>query len=106
MTYNGRPAWVNTAYNVCGLACILGLTSPNNQVSLTTKERIARYNGTTLTYLGQVRYHTVRRPPSSAYQDCEHQINRVGPKKLTQAIADLFYGLLLTYPREGTQKLT
>jgi len=56
--------------------------------------------------LGQVRYQTARRPPSSAYQDCEHQINRVGPKKMTQAVADLFYGLLPTYPREGTQTLT
>ena len=26
-------------YNICGLACILGQVSFNNQVSLTTKER-------------------------------------------------------------------
>ena len=29
--------WVKAVYNVCGLACIIGLTSPNSQVSLTTK---------------------------------------------------------------------
>jgi len=31
-------AWVKTVNNVCGLACMLGLTGPNDQVSLTTKE--------------------------------------------------------------------
>ena len=36
------PQWVTT---VCGLACILRLASPKNQVSLTIKECSARYNG-------------------------------------------------------------
>jgi len=30
--------WVKIVHNVCGLACILGITSPNNLVSLTTKK--------------------------------------------------------------------
>jgi len=30
---------VKILYNFCGLTCILGLTSPNNQVSLTIKEQ-------------------------------------------------------------------
>jgi len=30
---------VKSVYNVCGLACILGLTGSNNQVSLTTLRR-------------------------------------------------------------------
>jgi len=34
--------WVKTVHNVCGLMCILGLTGPNYQVSLTTKERSAQ----------------------------------------------------------------
>jgi len=29
--------WLKTVYNVCGLACILGLRSHNNQVFLTTR---------------------------------------------------------------------
>jgi len=41
---HGRPRWVKTVHDVCGLACILGLTGPNNQVSL-TKERSTRWNG-------------------------------------------------------------
>ena len=55
--FHGRPAGgslfrsvfgnnsTTTVYNVCGLPCILGLTNPNNQVSLTTKEHSARCNG-------------------------------------------------------------
>jgi len=31
--------WAKAVHNVSGLACILRLTGPNNQVSLTTKER-------------------------------------------------------------------
>jgi len=35
-----RPAKrVQRVHNFCGLACILGLTSSNNQIPLTTKER-------------------------------------------------------------------
>jgi len=33
----GPTRWVKTVYNICGLACLLGLTSPHKQVSLTTK---------------------------------------------------------------------
>ena len=41
-----RP-WVTTFHNVCGLACILGHSDPNNhdQVSLSKKERSVRKNG-------------------------------------------------------------
>ena len=39
------PQWVTTIHNVGGLACILGLRGPNNQVSLTTEERGARFKG-------------------------------------------------------------
>jgi len=35
------PQCVKTVQNACGLACILGLTSPKDQVSLTTKKRSA-----------------------------------------------------------------
>jgi len=34
-----------TVHNFCGLACILRLTSLTKQVSLTTNERSARWNG-------------------------------------------------------------
>jgi len=40
-TCTGGPAWVKTVYNVCGLACTLGRTSLNDQVTLTTQERSA-----------------------------------------------------------------
>ena len=33
------PLWVNTVYNICGLACILRLTRLNSWDSLTSKER-------------------------------------------------------------------
>jgi len=46
---------VKIVHNVCGLACIFGLTSPNNQVSLNTKERSARYHGAPP--LGNIRHH-------------------------------------------------
>ena len=39
--FMANPQWVRTPYNVCGLACMLGLTGSNHQVSLralTTKE--------------------------------------------------------------------
>jgi len=35
----GRPACVKNVYNNCGLACVLGLTSSNRQVSMTLIER-------------------------------------------------------------------
>ena len=39
-------------FNVCGLACIPGLTGSNNQVYLTTTERSSRWNGA----LGYIRH--------------------------------------------------
>jgi len=41
-TYAGKPAVSKMSLQFCGLACILGLTSPNNQVSLNTEERSAQ----------------------------------------------------------------
>ena len=46
---------VKIVHNVCGWACIFGLTSPNNQVSINTKERSARYHGDPP--LGNIRHH-------------------------------------------------
>jgi len=40
--YEADPQWVKIVHNVCGLACILGLTSSHNQVYLTTKKRGAK----------------------------------------------------------------
>jgi len=55
----GRPAEsVKTVHNVCELACILGLTSSNNQVSLTNKKRCVQLSNNFEIVLAQVLFKT------------------------------------------------
>ena len=57
--------WIKTFHNVCGLACILGLTSPHNQVSLTTKEHSAQ--GMVPPQSGRKGTKSPQCPPSSTH---------------------------------------
>ena len=61
--------WVKKVHNICGLACILGLTSLHNQVSLFTKKRGAQ--GMVTPHSGRKSTKSTECPPSIVHHTYE-----------------------------------
>jgi len=68
------PLWIKTICNVCWLACILGLTNSNRQISLTSKERSTQWEWCPLALTWEyARHHSLRvskQSPSRLWARC------------------------------------